>query len=158
VQSGKDGILRLLNRQNLSGTGQPGAVGGEVQALAPLGCGVFTQPVVWQDPQDGAVWVYVASICGFHAYQARTDGSRATRLVAQWQPGIATTTPVIAGGALFAATSGRISALDPRTGQRLWSSDQPSAGGSIGGIHWENPIVTGGRVYCPDEDGQLTAY
>jgi hypothetical protein len=48
--------------------------------------------------------------------------------------------------------------LDPSTGRRLWSSDQESAGGSIGGIHWESPMVVNGRLYISDESGAMTAY
>ncbi|MBV8654431.1 MAG: PQQ-binding-like beta-propeller repeat protein, partial [Candidatus Eremiobacteraeota bacterium] len=33
-----------------------------------------------------------------------------------------------------------------------------SAMRTIGGVHWESPIVADGRVYCPDENGRLTAY
>ena len=68
------------------------------------------------------------------------------------------TTPIIAGNVLFAATSGAVLALDPRTGTQLWSSAGQHAGGSIGGIRWESPIVANGVLYCADENGHLTAY
>jgi hypothetical protein len=40
----------------------------------------------------------------------------------------------------------------------VWSSSQRSAGGSIGGVHWESPIVVKGWLYMSDESGNLTAY
>src|SRR5262249_6579740 len=58
VQAGKDDVLRLLDRQNLSGAGGPGHVGGELQIIATPGkCPVLTQPAVWQNPGSGDIWV-----------------------------------------------------------------------------------------------------
>jgi outer membrane protein assembly factor BamB len=75
-----------------------------------------------------------------------------------WKTDGETTTPVLAGGVLFAATDGAVVALDPSTGRRLWSSEHESAGGSIGGIHRESPIVVNGRLYISDESGAMIAY
>jgi outer membrane protein assembly factor BamB len=69
-----------------------------------------------------------------------------------------TTCPVLAGGVPFAATQGKLLALDPRTGHQLWSSAQASAAGPLGGIHWESPIIVGGKIYVSDESGGLNAY
>jgi outer membrane protein assembly factor BamB len=91
-------------------------------------------------------------------YQVTSDGAGRVTLHGVWQNRTNFTTPVLAGGVLFAATNGAVVALDPHTGQRLWSSAATSAGGSIGGIHWESLIVVNGRVYIPDENGKLTAY
>ncbi len=158
VQGGKDGVLRLLNRQNLSGKGQPGHTGGEIQTLPSAGCSVFTQPAVWTDPANGAVWVFVAGVCGTAGYQVLTDTAGVTRLHLAWRINYVATTPVIAGGMLFAATDGSIAALDPHTGRQLWASDQGGVGGTIGPIHWQSPIVVGGRLYCADDKGHLFAY
>ncbi len=159
VQGGKDGVLRLLDRQNLSGQGGPGHVGGELQSIAaPGNCVVFTQPAIWTNPANGTLWVFVATGCGTIGYQVVTSAQGATTLKVGWssqQPG---TSPVLAGGALFLASSSAIVALDPQTGQQLWSSANASAGGTIGGIHWESPIVLDGKIYCADESGKLTAY
>jgi len=82
-----------------------------------------------------------------------------TRLHQAWSVGTGATSPIIAGGVLFAATGlNGIVALDPRSGRQLWGSALPTAGGTIGSIHWESPIVIGGRLYCTDENGQLSAY
>jgi hypothetical protein len=157
AQAGKDGLLRLLNRQNLSGQGGPGHLNGALQSI-DLGCGLFTQPAVWTNPADGVVWLFVASGCDLRAFQAQTDASGVTRLAQVWRDSDAVTSPVIAGGMLFAAGSGALRAFDPTTGHVLWSSDQASANGSIGSIHWESPIVVGGTVYIADENGAITCY
>lgn len=159
VQGGKDALLRVLDRRNLSGKGGPRHVGGGLQTLpTPGGCGVLTQPTVWTDPASQAVWVFVDDDCAMGAYQVATDAAGSTTLQRAWTVSVKATTPIIAGNVLFAATSGAVLALDPRTGTQLWSSAEQHAGGSIGGIHWESPIVANGVLYCPDENGYLTAY
>lgn len=156
VQEGKDGKLRLLNRQNLSGAGAAGYTGGELQVIS-LGCGVFHQPAVWTDA-SGRLWVIVPTSCGLRAFRVVTDGHGVTTLSAAWKISTSTTSPVIANGVLFALTNGAAVALDPTTGKTLWRSEQQSSGGSIGGIHWQSPIVTGGRLFCTDENGVLYAF
>jgi outer membrane protein assembly factor BamB len=112
---------------------------------------------VWAET-SGTIWTVVAGTCGIATYQAVTDGAGATRLQLAWQTGTRATTPVLAGGVLFAATSRAVLALDPHTGQQLWSSAQEHAGGTIGGVHWESPIVIDGKLYISDEDGAIAAY
>lgn len=162
VQGGKDFVLRLVNRRNMSGGGGPGNVGGELQTISTPGgdgCDIFAQPAVWTDPATGQVWVFVADACKLGAFKVVTDGAGVTQLQPSWtlsQSG--GTSPVVANGVLYFASSGTLWALNPTTGATEWTSAQPSAGGSIGGIHWESPIVVDARVYCTDEDGNLTAY
>jgi hypothetical protein len=48
--------------------------------------------------------------------------------------------------------------LDPRSGKKLWSSAQASALGTLAGIHWESPIIVGGKVYANGESGAVIAY
>jgi outer membrane protein assembly factor BamB len=160
LQAGKEGVLRLLNRRNLSGQGGPGHEGGEVQTLdAPDHCPVLTQPVVWTDPHGGALWVFVSNDCAISGYQVHTSPQGRTNLREVWTVGASATSPILAGGVLFAATNANgLVALDPQTGRQLWSSAEPVAGGAIGSIHWESPIVIGGRLYCSDEQGQMSAY
>jgi len=62
----------------------------------------------------------------------------------------------MANGILFVPNSNNLSAIDPATGNLLWSSNQ--AGGNIGSLHWQSPIVVNGTVYMPDENGNLAAY
>lgn len=166
VQGGKDGTLRLINRQNLSGQNGPGHLGGEVSTSStpgPLGKGlVFAQPVVWTDPQ-GVVWVFVTDqiphIVGYTAgYQVQTDNNGKTTLHKAWEINQQGNSPVLAGGVLFLPVNGKLFGLDPETGKTLWDSSQASAGGSIGQIHWESPIAVNGHVYMTDEDGNLYSY
>ncbi|HEX5502121.1 MAG TPA: PQQ-binding-like beta-propeller repeat protein [Thermomicrobiales bacterium] len=157
IQGGKDGQLRLVNRENMSGQGGPGHVGGEVQLIEAKGCATFTQPVVWTAP-DGALWVFVAGQCGLDGYQVLTDAGGATRLSLAWNVPGRGTTPVLAGGVLFLATEGAVLAVNPASGARLWTSAGPAAGGTIGDIHWQSVIVSGGVLYVADERGMLYAY
>jgi outer membrane protein assembly factor BamB len=159
VQAGKEGLLRLLDRRNLSGQGGPGHVGGELQTLMiPNGCPVFSQPLAWQDPATGAVWLFVADSCHMDGYQVLTSAQGVTTLHLSWSVAETATSPILAGGVLFAATSRALLALDPQSGRTLWSSALPAARGDIGTIHWESPIVVDGRIYCPDESNHLTMY
>jgi outer membrane protein assembly factor BamB len=159
VQAGKEGLLRLLNRQNLSGQGGPAHVGGELQTVqVPDGCPVLSQPLAWQDPATGALWVIIAALCHMEGYQVVTSAQGVTTLRLAWRAELRATSPILAGGVLFAATSKELLALAPQTGHTLWSSAAPTAGGSIGDIHWESPIVVGGRLFCTDEGSQLSVY
>jgi outer membrane protein assembly factor BamB len=159
VQGGKDALLRVLDRRNLSGKGGPRHVGGGLQTIpTPGGCALLTQPTVWTDPASQAVWVFVDDDCAMGAYQVVTNAAGSTTLQRAWMVNVKATMPIIAGNVLFAATSGAVLALDPRTGTQLWSSVGQHAGGSIGGIHWESPLGANGVLYCADENGHLTAY
>jgi outer membrane protein assembly factor BamB len=161
VQAGKEGVLRLLNRQDLSGQGGPGHVGGELQTVdAPGHCPVLTQPAVWTDPNGGAVWVIVASNCALGGYRVTVAANGTPTLRPVWSIGSGTTSPLVAGNIVFAATTGNkeILAVDPSSGRKLWSSRQAQVGGSIGYTHWESPIVVNGRLYCTDENAEVMAY
>lgn len=156
IQGGKDQKLRLINRDNMSSQDGPGHLGGELALLDWPGCQLFTHPVSWKE--GDTVWVVLAGTCGMVAYQVAADSNGQVTLRKMWNNSQNMTTPVLAGGVLFVATSNAVYALSPHTGEHLWSSNNPSAGGSIGGIHWESLIVVNGRVYIPDENGKLTAY
>lgn len=158
IQAGKDEQLRLLNRQNLSGQGGPNHVGGELQSVdLPQGCGVLTQPVAWND-MNGNTWIFVANDCGLSAFKVTTNTHGQTSLRAIYTNQVSGSSPFIANGTLFIQGSHILRALNPTTGTTLWSSNSASAGGSIGNLHWESPIVVNGVVYVPDDDGVLTAY
>lgn len=133
VQGGKDAILRLLDLDNLSGQGGPGHTGGEIATVnVPQGGAVLTQPAVWVDG-GGTTWLFVASYNGISALKLTvTQGTPGLQPV--WQSGTGGSSPVVANGVLYRAISGAVVAYAPTTGQQLWQ-------GSIGGIHWESPIV-----------------
>jgi len=150
VQVGKDGVLRVLRLSDMSGAGRTGTTGGEVQRLAaPGGAQVLTAPATSPDPGGGEPWVFVANDAGIAGYQW---DAAAGGLVLRWAKTPGGTSPVTAGGLLFVASPGILRALDPATGETLWSD------AGIGGIHWQSPIVIEGSLYVEDELGFLTAY
>lgn len=159
VQAGKDGKLRLLNLDRLSGRPGIGHAGGDVGAApghdatmpVPQGGEVLTQPAVWKDPRTGRVWVFVANDNGTSALQLTVGNGSRPVLRLRWRVASSGTSPLLANGVLFEASDGNIKALDPRTGKVLWND-------SIGGIHWQSPVVADGVLYIADQDGNLTAY
>jgi outer membrane protein assembly factor BamB len=153
VQGGKDAVLRLLARNNLSQQGGPGHIGGELQGLpVPQSGGVLAQPAVWVNPADGGVWLFVVNGSGASGLKLELDSSGTPLLVARWLFSPGGFSPIVANGVLYFATNNRILALDPTNGALLWSDAQ------IGRIHWESPVVANGILYITDERGMLTAY
>ena len=153
LQSGKDGVLRLLRLDNLSGHGAPGFTGGAVQTLGlPQGGAVFSAPAVWVNPADGRTWAFTGNGAGLSAVRLTASGASAS-LSAMWtKPGPAFS-PLVANGVLFAAASGSVRALSPTSGNPLWSDTT-----SVGGIHWQSPVVANGVLYLADEARHLTAW
>jgi len=153
VQSGKDAKVRLLDLDDLSGGGGPGHVGGELQKIdVPQGGVVLTAPVAWSNPVDGGVWVVIANGSGISGLKATVDGLGNPSLLSAWTDATGGTSPIVANGILYYASVSGLRALDPATGTLLWSD------ASIGGIHWESPIVVDGRLYVTDEGARLWAY
>lgn len=159
VQVSKNAVVRLINRQNLSGRGGPNHVGGELQHSAlPPGppCNVLTHPVAWNDSSN-TTWVFITRDCGTYAYKLITDSNHRSRLryVYTSEGG---NSPFIANGVLFVQDNNAIVATEPTTGRVLWKSSQPSAGGTIGFKHWQTPVVVNSRLYTADMSGYLYAY
>jgi hypothetical protein len=143
--------LRLLNRDNLSGHGGPGNLGGDLfDTQTPGGSEVLTAPAVWQAP-GGAIWVFYGNDSGVAGYRLASPSPGTFRLDRIWIAHRAATTPVLGRGALWVAGGGALTAYDPATGVVLAQT-------TIGHIHWEYPLVTGNRVYLTDENGRLSAY
>jgi PQQ-like domain len=147
LQSGKDAQLRLLNLDNLSGSGGPGHTGGEIQKISlPQGSVVLTAPAAWTDPADGSTWVFVGNGAGLAALQVGVAKGGAPSLTSKWTTtGVGGSSPLLANGILYWATGNRMRAINPRTGALLWSD------ATFGGVHWESPIVVQGRLYATDE-------
>jgi PQQ-like domain len=156
VQGGKDAVLKLLNRAALPG------VGGELQ-LIDLPGGLFSTPAVWTDASNRA-WIFMGFSDVVEAYRLETNSAGVSRLVGIWQNSSAGSTsgegtsPVVANGVVFVAFDGAIVALNALNGNVLWNSRAYSSGKSIGPVHWQSPIVVNGRVYCSDQNGNLTAF
>src|SRR5439155_973524 len=93
VQSGKDGLLRLLRLPALGG--RLGRTGGELQRIStPGGSGVFTAICVWR--ARAGVRIFVGDDAGTWSY-----GLAGGRLKVRWRGGSAGTSPVLAGGLLY---------------------------------------------------------
>ncbi|HEX3525725.1 MAG TPA: PQQ-binding-like beta-propeller repeat protein [Thermoanaerobaculia bacterium] len=153
VQSGKDAKIRLLNLDDLSGLGGPGHLGGEIQKISvPQGSVVLTAPAVWTDPVDGTTWTFIGNGAGLSAFQVAVDGSGNPTLTTKWTISGSGSSPLLANGTLYWATSNKMRAINPRTGALLWSD------ATFGGVHWESPIVIQGRLYATDEGGKLWAW
>jgi outer membrane protein assembly factor BamB len=135
LQSGKDGLMRVLDLRRLNGRGGAGAVtGGELQTLpTPDGGGLFSAPAV-----SGRL-VFVATFGATAAY--RLEGRRLRLL---WKKRTGGTSPVLAGGLLYVYDpGGRLNVYVPSSGRRVASL--PAGSG-----HWNSPVVVGGRVVLPE--------
>ncbi len=165
VQGGKDANIRLINVDDFSGQGAAGKTGGELQIVAlPQGGEVLPQPAVWTDA-TGAVWVYVTTSGGIAGFKVAVDGNGNPTLPqgGTWSTNEGGSSPIIVGGILYysGSSSGRngtnsVFALDPTTGNVLWSgklSSHVAGANTVGGIHWESPIIVGGKLYVPSENG-----
>jgi outer membrane protein assembly factor BamB len=153
VQGGKEGELHLIDRDDLSRQGGPGHTAGEIEpVLVPQGGPLLTAPAVWVNPQDGGVWLFLANANGISAMQLFVDAQGNPTIFTQWTAAAGGTSPVVANGVLYYAGSGGLRALDPLSGKALF------ADAGVGGIHWQSPIVIGGRVYLADENATLWAY
>ncbi|MET0225423.1 MAG: PQQ-binding-like beta-propeller repeat protein [Dokdonella sp.] len=159
MQAGKDGKLRLMDLDDMSGQGAPANVGGELQLInVPQGGGgMREQPATWIDTEgDGASWLFVATFSGLSGLKLGLDGSNVPQLMPVWQKSNATTSPVVANGLVYAITGctggSCIVARDARNGDALWTSE-PTAS-----PHWQSPILVDGVVYVIDGDAKLWAF
>ena len=154
VQGGKDGLLRLLNLQDLSGHGGPGNVSGEIGSIIslPQGGGLFSQPAVWVNPADGSTWIFIANGNGASGLRLNFDGGGNPFLSTQWQNGQSGTSPILAHNIVFLIAGSNVRALDPVSGNQLWSAP---AGGNA---HWQSVIVADGNVYATDQANHVAAF
>ncbi|HET6545804.1 MAG TPA: PQQ-binding-like beta-propeller repeat protein [Rhodanobacteraceae bacterium] len=148
LQTGKDSKLRLIDLDDMSGSGVPGGVGGEIQVIdVPISeFWAKTQPVTWVDSEgDGATWVYMANGNGISGLKLGLDASNRPFLLPTWQKDSSATSAIIANGIVYHAGSCSggtcIIARDPRTGDALWTSP------TIGSLHWQSPILVDGAIY-----------
>lgn len=161
IQSGKDSLVgagakaRLLNLANLSGTGGPGALGGEVGGTMftlPQSGVVLSQPATWVNPADGATWAFVAHNNGLAGLRLQVDVNGNPSLTSPWSIATGGTSPHVANGVLYVARGGSIRAFDPTTGAQVWSNTQ------IGNLHWQSPVVHNGALYVTDRNSQLWSF
>lgn len=150
-------VIWLVNRDRMGGKPGAGHLGGQLQHVrSPGGCQVFTAPAVWVDSQGNPVVIY-SDDCGVTAFNIKST-TRGPRLAVRWSISAGSTTPVVAGDTVYIARNGELDAYDPATGALTWSSSSPQAGGTIRGLHWEYPCISGSWLFMTDESGKLYAY
>lgn len=150
VETGKDSKLHLINLDDMSGTGAPGSVGGEIEVI-PVPVSEFwmkTNTSAWVDTQgDGATWVFIGNGSGVSGLKVVVDptDSNKPKLQPTWQVNGSATSTTTANGVLYhigGCSGGNcVIARDPRTGSVLWTS------ATIGNVKWQSPIVVNGAVY-----------
>jgi outer membrane protein assembly factor BamB len=146
VQPGKDGKLRLLNLGRLNGRTASAAPvkGGELQILpAPRSHEVLTAPAVWHS--GGRTWLFVGDFAATAGYVLLPGPKPRLRRV--WQVPMGGSSPVVAGGLLYAfdPLAGGVHVYRPTTGKPV--TTLPTGPG-----HWNSPIVADGRVAVPEGD------
>jgi PQQ-like domain len=136
AQGGKDAKIRLLSLQRLRGRAPHR--GGELQVVStPSGNGLFTAPAVWRTKTR--TWMFAADYGGTAAWVLQGG-----RLRQVWKNGNGGTSPVVAGGLLWAyGPGGGLQVYVPATG-RLVTTLEAGSG------HWNSPIVVDGRVALPE--------
>ena len=156
VQVGKDGILRLLNLDDLSGNNAPGHLDGELTQVTDLDFFGFTsnQAAVWVDPTTGIGWYLLACEDAEYGFMIETGPLGVPRLVPAWSRMVGGTgggSPVVADGIEFIVEQQTLTGLDPTTGIVKWSMP-------IAGVHWASPIVVDGKIFLADGDATISAY
>ena len=148
LQTGKDAMLRLIDLDDMSGSGAPGGVGGEVELISvPIREDwMTTQPAIWVDVHgDGATWVYMANGRGISGLRLTLTAQGVPHLQPTWQEQTGATSAIVANDVVFHAApcSGGdcIMARDPHDGTLLWTSTP------VGHLHWQSPIVVAGALY-----------
>src|SRR5439155_25144749 len=94
---------------------------------------LFSAPAVWK-----GTWLFVASGSGTDAWVLR-----GSKLHKAWSNGHDGTSPVLAGGLLFIQGRGVIRVYRPTSGREV-------AELLSGDVHWQSPIVDGGRVIAAE--------
>jgi hypothetical protein len=153
VQVGKDQKLRILNLDNLGGQGALGKIGGEIAtATLPQGGEVQNAVTVWKNPADSVQWVFVVSPTnGIAGLKLAFDAAGKPSVTPGWQKPGGGGSPLVANGVLYWPLNNALRALDPTTGNQLWT-------GAIGAIHWQSATVANGVVYISDTAKHMTAF
>ena len=99
-----------------------------------------------------AAWVFVTNGSGISALKLGLGTGGVPQLTTAWQKTGGGFSPLVANGVVYYAGSNNLRALDPTTGNQLWSDT------TIGSIHWESPVVANGVLYLTDGSSHLTAY
>jgi len=159
VQTGKDSKLHLIDLDDMSGSGAPGGVGGEIELIdVPISeFWMKTQSVVWVDTHgDGAAWVYVGNRSGISGLKLTLTGANVPHLQPTWQQTSDATSAIIANNVVYHAGSCAagtcLLARNPTSGALLWTSP------SIGSLKWGSPILVNGALYVANYSSNSTLY
>jgi len=136
AQSGKDGLIRVLDWGAMSGA--TAHQGGEGQVVStPSGSGLFSSPAVLRNATG--TWLFAADGGGTAAWRLSNS-----QLQPVWSNHNAGTSPVIADTLLFV--------YDPGGGLRVYRSDTgvQLADLACGAGHWNSPIVIDGKIALPE--------
>lgn len=147
VQPGKDGKVRLLRLDRLNGRTHSAThvKGGELQILpGPRSHQILTAPAVWRE-RAHRTWVFIGNYAATAGYLLQERPK--PRLRRMWQVDKGGSSPVVAGGLLFAfdPLAGGVHVYRPATGALV--TTLPTGRG-----HWNSPIVADGRVAVPEGD------
>jgi hypothetical protein len=144
AQSGKDGLIRLLNWGAMGGITPH--LGGEAQVIStPSGSGLFSAPAVLRS--SAGTWFFASDGGGTAAWRLSSG-----QLQRMWANQNAGTSPVIADTLLFV--------YDPNGGGlRVYRSDTGAqlAVLACGGGHWNSPIVIDAKIALPEGNANAHA-
>ena len=172
---GKEGVLYLLNPDNLGGQ-QPGDP--QAQRIVVNGGHVMGGPVFWQSPQDGTLVYNWSEADNLIAYQL--SGGRLSspylqgREISPGHPGGSLT--VSANGstagtgivwvsmptnqdAIHILTGGILRAYNAETLAQIWTSEQNASRDRVGTlIKFVPPVVVNGKVFMATHDNTVAVY
>jgi hypothetical protein len=172
LQVGKDACVRLISLANMSGQGEAGNTGGELQAMPfftdpvdncatgydPQGHGgtsgdeIKAQPAVWLSPADGSTWAYIVNGNGLAAFTLTVPEARKPFLTQKWTAE-GGTSPIVANATVYYVTaSHKLAALDAATGTSIVSDTSSWGAAAFPGVHWQSPILVNGRAYLVDNN------
>ena len=172
LQVGKDACVRLVSLSNMSGQGEAGHTGGELQAIGfftdpvdncatgndPQGHGgtsgdeIKTQPAVWMNPADGSIWTYIVNGNGLAAFQLTVPVARKPFLTQKWTAGGGTSAVVANATVYYMTVTHKLAALDALTGAPIVSDASSWGATTFPGPHWQSPILVNGRAYVVDNN------
>jgi hypothetical protein len=146
AQGGKDGKIRLLSRQAMSGSTPH--QDHELQIVpTPSGARLFAQPAVWR--RGGAqlqIWLFAADSGATAAWELDHG-----KLVGRWRHATSGTSPFVADDLLFVyALDGGRNVYEAASGKLI--TTLPCGPG-----HWNSPIVVNGTIILPEGDANRRA-
>jgi outer membrane protein assembly factor BamB len=151
AQGGKDGLIRLINLDNMSGGGGPGYTGGEIASFNIYGsacsgseaCRIVAPMSTWIDPLNNQTWVYANAINAMNAFRIDSNHTE----TAYWKvvdgPANGTTGTFVANGVVYFADASNVYAANASSGTILWSSP---VGNQASSFH-STPVVINGVLY-----------